>query len=153
MHRLVDQQKNMPSPTIGTATFYTASVGWGLRFTVNDAATINSVKIKASGTTAGPASMQIRITDLADVNVYTGPVHNFTIGTTLAEQVIPVNLLVAPGSYKMVMTSTGINNLVREIGGLTFPYTAVSNAVSITAGANCTERPKLPVLIIGFMIG
>jgi hypothetical protein len=128
----------MPSPTIGSSTFFTASTGWGLRFTVNNAVTINSVKIKASNSSAGAASMQIRITDLADVNVYTGPVHNFTIGTVLAEEVIPVNILVAPGDYKMVMTSTGINALVRESSGVTFPYTAVSNAVSITAGANGT---------------
>ncbi|MEO6254207.1 MAG: hypothetical protein ABIO79_12915, partial [Ferruginibacter sp.] len=128
--------ENMPSPTIGTSTFFSASTGWGLRFTVNSDVTINSVKIKASNATAGSATMQIRITDLADVNVYTGPVHNFSISTVLAEEVIPVNILVAPGNYKMVMTSTGINTLVRESSGVTFPYTAVSNAVSITAGAN-----------------
>ncbi|MDQ3017326.1 MAG: hypothetical protein M3R25_11495, partial [Bacteroidota bacterium] len=130
--------ENVASPTIGTSTFYTASVGWGLRFTVNSSCSITSVKIKASNTIAGAASMQIKITDLSDVVLYTGTVHNFTIGTTLAEYVIPVNVSVPPGNYKMVMTATGIDALVRESVGVSFPYNAPSGAVSITAGATGT---------------
>ncbi len=128
--------ENAASPAAGVSTFFSAATGWGLRFTVNGNATINSVKIKASNTTAGSASMQIKITDLADAVVYTGTLHNFSITTALAEYTIPVNIAVAPGNYKMVMTSTGISALVRESGGVTFPYNAPSGSISITAGSN-----------------
>jgi hypothetical protein len=130
--------ENVASPTAGTSTFFSASTGWGLRFTVNQQCIINTVMIKASNSTAGSATMQIRITDLADVTLYSGPVHAFSITTTLTEYVIPVGINIPPGDYKMVMTSSGISSLVRESGGVTFPYNAPSNAVSITAGANGT---------------
>ncbi|RYZ34967.1 MAG: hypothetical protein EOP49_33985, partial [Sphingobacteriales bacterium] len=128
--------ENLASPTATTSTFFSAATGWGLRFTVNNTATINTVTVHASNATAGPATMQIKVTDLADVVLYTGTLHNFNVTTTLAPYVIPVNISVPPGNYKMVMTSTGINNLVRESGGVTFPYTGPSGAISITAGAN-----------------
>lgn len=128
--------ENVPSPTPGTSTFITTTAGWGLRFTVNAPVTINTVNIKASATTAGTASIQIKVTDLADVVLYTGTAHTFAIGTTLTVYTVPVNITLPPGNYKMAMTYSGITNLVRESGGVTFPYTAPSNAVSITAGAN-----------------
>jgi Ig-like domain CHU_C associated/Secretion system C-terminal sorting domain len=128
--------ENLPTPTVGTSPFWTANIGWGLRFTVNNSVTINSVKMYPYNTTAGAASIQVKITDLADAVLYSGTVFNFTVGTTAAEQIVPVGITVPPGDYKMVMTSTGINNLIRESSGLSFPYTAPSNAVTITAGAN-----------------
>ena len=127
---------NMPSPTIGTSTFITTSAGWGLRFTANNAATISTVQISALNTAAGNATIQINVTDLNDVVVYNGTVHNFAIGTSLATYTIPVNITVAPGNYKMVMTYSGISNMVRESSGLTFPYTSSDNSISITAGSN-----------------
>lgn len=127
----------LASPTIGTAEFYTATAGWGLRFTATQAATIDSVTIKARHSTApGAATMQIRVTDLTDVVLYSGVVHNFTVTATATEYRIPVGITVPPGNYKMVMTATGINQLVRESSGVTFPYSSPSNAISITAGAN-----------------
>src|SRR5690606_30379351 len=51
---------------------------------------------------------------------------------------VPVNLTVAPGNYKMTMSYTGITNLVRESGTASFPYTSPSGAVSITAGSTGT---------------
>ena len=129
--------QNVATPTAGTSTFFSSSTGWGLRFTVNNTVTINSVKIYASNATAGAASMQIKITDLTDAVLYTGILHNFSVGTTLAEYTVPVGITIPPGSnYKMVMTSTGISALVRESGGVTFPYNSPSSSVSITAGSN-----------------
>jgi hypothetical protein len=129
--------QNVATPTAGTSTFFSSATGWGLRFTVNNTVTINSVKIYASNATAGAASMQIRVTDLTDAVLYTGILHNFSVGTTLAEYTVPVGITIPPGSnYKMVMTSTGINALVRESSGVTFPYNSPSSSVSITAGSN-----------------
>ncbi|MBS1777237.1 MAG: T9SS type A sorting domain-containing protein [Bacteroidetes bacterium] len=128
--------ENMPTPTAGTSTFYTSTVGWGLRFTVNNPATINSVVMYPSNTTAGAATLQVKVTDLSDVVLFSGPVYSFNVGTTSAAVTVPVNITVPPGNYKMVMSATGVGNLVRESGGVTFPYTALSNAISITAGAN-----------------
>lgn len=124
------------SPSMGSSEFFTATAGWGLRFTVNNSVTIDQVSIKARGTAAGPATMQILITDLNDVTLYSGIVHNFNITTVSTSYNIPVNVAVPPGDYKMVMTSTGVSNLVRESGGVSFPYTDPNNTVSITAGAN-----------------
>jgi len=128
--------ENVASPTVGTSTFWTATAGWGLRFTVNTATTISSVKMYPSNSTAGAATLQVRVTDLNDAVLFSGPVYNFTAATTSTEHTVPVNISLPPGDYKMVMSSTGINNLIRESGGVTFPYKPLSNAVSITAGAN-----------------
>ncbi len=131
--------ENLSSPTIGASEFFTASAGWGIRFTASQTATIDSVTIKARhSTTPGPATMQILITDLTDVVLYSGITHAFSVTATATEYRIPANITVAPGDYKMVMTSTGINQLVRESSGVTFPYTGPSGAISITAGANGT---------------
>lgn len=128
--------ENVASPNIGTSTFITATTGWGLRFTANSAATISSVTVRALSSSPGAASIQIKVSDLNDVVLYTGTLHNFTITNALADYVIPVNINVAPGNYKMGMTFTNITSMVRESGGVTFPYNAPSSAISITAGAN-----------------
>ena len=131
--------ENLSSPTIGTSEFFTASAGWGIRFTASQTATIDSVTVKARhSTTPGPATMQILITDLTDAVIYSGITHSFSVTSTATEFRIPVNVTVVPGDYKMVMTSTGINQLIRESSGVTFPYTGSSGAISITAGANGT---------------
>jgi hypothetical protein len=135
--------ENVASPVANTSTFFSTATGWGLRFTATQTTTINSVKIYASNSTAGAATMQIKITDLTDAVIYTGTLHNFNVTTSLAAYTIPVNITVAPSTnYKMVMTSTGINNLVRESGGVSFPYTSPSGAISITAGANGTTTSQ-----------
>lgn len=128
--------ENVASPTAGTSTFITTTTGWGLRFTANGTATINTVRIKASATAAGAATIQIKVSDLTDAVLFTGTLHNFSITTTLTEYTIPVNITVPAGNYKMGMTYTGINSMVRESGGVTFPYNAPSGLISITAGAN-----------------
>lgn len=130
--------ENVASPTAGTSTFITTTTGWGLRFTATGTVTINTVRIKASASTAGPATIQIRVSDLTDVVLYTGTLHNFNLTTTLTEYTIPVNITVAAGNYKMGMTYTGITTMVRESGGVTFPYNSPSGLISITAGANGT---------------
>jgi len=128
---------NVPSPTIGIATFITPAIGWGLRFTVNTASDINSVTIRASSTTAGPATIQIKVSDLADNVLYTGALHNFTITTALADYVVPVNITgLPPGNYKMGMTYSNITAIVRESSITGFPYTSPGGEISITAGAN-----------------
>jgi hypothetical protein len=127
---------NVASPSIGTSTFITTTAGWGLRFTVNNPLTINTVTIRASATTAGTATIQIKVTDLSDVVLFSGTSHSFSITTSLADYLIPVNIAVPIGNYKMVMTYSGINNMVRESTGVSFPYNSPGNEVSITAGAN-----------------
>lgn len=128
---------NVASPNIGTSTFITATTGWGLRFTVNTPITISSVKVKAINTVAATASLQIKVTDLNDVVLYTGVAHTFPITATLAEYVIPVDIFIPnSGNYKMQMTYANISNMVRESSGMTFPYNSPNNEVSITAGAN-----------------
>ena len=130
---------NVPSPTIGTSTFISTAVGWGLRFTANSPFDITSVKIKALNTVAATATVQIKVTDLNDVVVYTGTNHSFAVTTALAEYVIPVGITgIAPGNYKMGMTYTNLSNAVRESSGVTFPYTSPGGECSITAGANGT---------------
>lgn len=129
--------ENLPSPTIGTSEFYTSSIGWGLRFTVNESIDIDTITIKARNSSAGTATFKVTISDLNDVVLYSGVVDTFNITTTSTEYKIPVKISgIVPGNYKMGMVSTGINNLVRESGGLTFPYSSLGNEVSITAGAN-----------------
>ncbi|PZF74584.1 beta strand repeat-containing protein [Taibaiella soli] len=114
--------------------FYTATVGWGLVFAVNNPATINSVKMYPYATTSGPATLQIVITDMSNNVVATGPVYNFTAPTTAVAQTVPVGISLTPGNYKMAMTATGITKLYNEYNAV-FPYTTASNSVSITAGA------------------
>ncbi len=133
---------NVASPTIGTATFITPTAGWGLRFTANTTFTINTVDISALNTAAGAATMQIKVTDLSDVVLYTGTLYNFNVTTALARYTIPVNITVPPGNYKMVMTYTGLSNMVRESSGVTFPYNSPNGEVSITAGANGTATAQ-----------
>jgi hypothetical protein len=128
--------ENVASPNIGTSTFITATLGWGLRFTANSSATISSVTVRASSSTPGPATIQIRVTDLNDVILYTGTLHNFSITSTLTDYVVPVNITVPSGNYKMGMTFSNITAMVRESSGVTFPYNAPSSAIAITAGAN-----------------
>ena len=116
----------------GTSTYITSTTGWGLRFTANSAVTINSVNVYANGT----GTITIKITDLSDNVLYTAQPVTITGATTTQKTLVPVNLAIAPGNYKMGMTYTGITTLVRESSGVSFPYTSPSGAVSITAGAN-----------------
>jgi len=130
-------RETMPSPTIGASTFITSTAGWGLHFQVMNTVGIDSVTIKAVGSTAGNATIQVFITDINDVELYTGMSYTFAINSTLTEYQIPVMIPnVAPGTYKMVMRYSGINDMVRESSGVTFPYNSSGNDVSITAGAN-----------------
>ncbi|MBL7707412.1 MAG: right-handed parallel beta-helix repeat-containing protein [Taibaiella sp.] len=132
---------NVPSANIGTSLYWNTAVGWGLRFTANETVTIDSITIKAQQSTSpGTASIQILVTDLTDAILYSGTVYTFPITATATEYRIPVNITVPPGDYKMVKsltsTTSGINNMVRESSGVSFPYTSSGNEVVITAGAN-----------------
>lgn len=130
--------EDVPSPNVGTSTFITTTAGWGLHFTVNSQTTIASVDMYPVNTTApgSAATLQVRITNISDVLLYQGPVYNFTASGTPTQHTVPVDITLPPGIYKMVMTYSGINNLVRESTGVTYPYTPPSNSLSITAGAN-----------------
>lgn len=114
----------------------------GLAFTVNNYVTINSVDVyvrNSSGATS--ASIQIKITDMSNNLIATGPIYGFTAtGGAPALQVVPVNVSLPPGNYKMGFTYTGINNIIREISnGIAFPYASPSNAVVITASSTSSS--------------
>jgi hypothetical protein len=126
----------VPSPAPGSTGNFNTSTGWGLHFTVNTPININSVRMFPKNTNPGPATLQVLITDLSDVVVASGPVYNFSVGTTFSEVTVPVYATLLPGNYKMVMNSTGINLLLRENSGIAYPYVSSGGEVAITAGAN-----------------
>lgn len=128
--------QSIGSPVPGTSLYINTAVGWGLRFTVNSSSTINSVKMYPVSTTPGPATIQIKVTDLSDVVVATGFLYSFTATATITEHIVPVNISLPPGNYKMVLSHSGLTGLVRTSGSAPYPYTSPNNAVSITAGAN-----------------
>jgi hypothetical protein len=137
---------SMTSPTIGNSSFITNSTGYGLRFTVNQPVNITSVTIRAASSSPGASSIQIKITDLNDIVLYNGTLHNFTITAAFETYIIPVNISgIVPGNYKMVMTYSNITGMMREVSGLTFPYCSAGNEVCITAGANGTGTSQTAV--------
>ncbi len=123
--------ENVGRVTGGTSTFISAATGWGLHFVANAAVTINSVNVYAVGT----GTITIKITDPTDNVLYTAQPVTITGATTAQKLLIPVNLAIPAGTYKMTMSYTGITALVRESSGSTYPYTSPSGAVSITAGS------------------
>src|SRR5690606_25868422 len=86
----------------------------------------------------GTGTITIKITDPNDVVLYTAQPVNITAAVASQKLLIPVNLSIPAGTYKMVMSHTGISSLVRESGGVSYPYTSPSGAVTITSGANGT---------------
>ena len=130
---------SVTSPTIGSSPFYSAAPGWGLRFNTTQQVRIDSLTIKAANGTAGPATIQVKITDPQDVVLYTGALVNLNITNSLTEYIIPVDItILSAGDYKMVMTATGIDQLARESSSsvVSYPYTNPSGAIVITAGSN-----------------
>ena len=117
----------------GTSSFITQTAGWGVRFTVAEDVSINSVVVYPTGT----GTMHVEVYDQTTGSlVATSATFNVTgNGTASMPNILPVAFQLVPGSYRMEMRSTGITNLLRLSGGATFPYTSTTGAVSITAGS------------------
>lgn len=126
--------ENVGEVNQGTTSFITQTVGWGLNFTANTAFTLNSVTVYPTGT----GTITIHILDPSNnILQSTAPFPLSGSGST-TPVVVPVNLNITPGNYKIGMSSTGITNLIRNSTGSTYPYVSPSNAVSITSGATGT---------------
>lgn len=100
---------------------------------------INSVVVYPQSSTGNtPGTITIGIIDPAGniLQQATAPVVGYpqTAGN-LQPQTIPLNFVIAPGTnYRMVLLSyTGISNLMFTNSGLTYPYT-VPNVISFTSG-------------------
>ena len=126
--------ENVGEVNQGNTSFLTQTIGWGLNFTANSAFTLNSVTVYPTGT----GTITIHILDPSNnILQSTAPFSLSGSGST-TPVVVPVNLYITPGNYKIGMSSTGITNLVRNSSGATYPYVSPSNAVSITSGATGT---------------
>lgn len=123
--------ENFGETNQGTSSFITTAAGWGLFFTANNNFTLNSVTVYPTGT----GTITIHITDLANTILASSAPFSLS-GSGTTPVIVPVNLPISAGNYKIGMSYTGITNLVRKSGSSTFPYTSPSGVVSITAGAN-----------------
>lgn len=116
-----------------TSSFITATAGWGLEFEATNPVTIHSVTVYPTGT----GTVTIGIYDLNAGNQLVAVSSAIPVSGSGATTpvVLPINLSVGTGRYNIGLESyTGITNLIRDSGGNTFPYTAPTAGVSITAG-------------------
>jgi hypothetical protein len=118
----------------GTSSFISA-LKYGVLFTVTSPVMIDTVHVYPTGT--GTISIEI-LDPVTQTVMYTAPAFNVS-GTGTQKIAVPVGIALAPGSYKMSSTHTGITNLIRTLTGGPFPYTSPSGAVSITSGATGTS--------------
>ncbi|PZF71987.1 Ig-like domain-containing protein [Taibaiella soli] len=135
--------ESIPSPTANDSTSNLTLSGGGLFFTVNTPATIRTVKIYPYSINTVPASIQIKITDSSNNVLFTGPLYTFTCGPNAGPQTVPVNISLLPRHYKMEMVSSGISYMritTPNIGALSYPYSAPSGAIDITASYLATAN-------------
>ncbi|MDO9188111.1 MAG: T9SS type A sorting domain-containing protein [Bacteroidia bacterium] len=117
----------------GTSSFI-STLKYGVLFTVNTPARIDSVHVYPTGT----GTVTIQILDPSTQAVLYSAVPFSLSGTGTQKIAVPVAISLIPGNYKMSMSYTGITNIVRTTSGGPFPYTSPSGAVSITSGATGT---------------
>ena len=125
--------ENVGPTNPGSSSFITQTAGWGVRFTIAEDVSINSVVVYPTGS----GTMYVEVYDQTTGSlVATSATFNVSgNGSASMPNVLPVAFQLVPGSYRMEMRSTGITNLLRLSGSATFPYTSTSGAVSITAGS------------------
>lgn len=124
--------QNVGATNPSGTNFISQAAGWGLYFTANDDFTLSTVTVYPTGT----GTITIHITDLANNILQSSAPVNISGTGSSTPVVVPVNLPITTGSYKIGMSSTGITNLDRISLGSTYPYNSPANTVSITAGAN-----------------
>ncbi len=140
------KEERLASPTPGTSTV-APSAGQHLKFDVHTIATINTIDIyqrRTSGrrVSGGPLlmdSVRIFILNLQGDTVGRTPFYSFYADTTgITLEVLPVNITLAPGEYRITIRGTGAQ-LVRETSSntnvsLDFPFETPSGAISVRAG-------------------
>ncbi len=110
----------------GTASFIAQTSFYGLAFTVHEQVNIDTMYVYPTGT----GTISIVIYEPGTMNiVHSAPVANIS-GNAAVKNAVYIGANLAPGNYRVSMTSVGITNLIRESGGATFPY--VSAPITIT---------------------
>ena len=133
--------ETIPSPA---GTIRTPYGSWGTYssygqfFSVNTEATINSVKIYLSAYTPSKAYVSVWIYDQINTGAapIIGPLDSFMADTTMRSYIIPVNVTLPVGRYKMTLsTSLGnFSSLYTTTGS--YPYYSLSGAVAVTGGGD-----------------
>lgn len=128
---------NIPTPapftdTIPGTLFNSFAGSFGEEIHVMHPLRIDSVKVMVKNEVAGPASIQIRIKNIATDDEVMGPEYTFTASATLTEVSVPVNLEFEQGNYAVGMIYSGLSGGVYDTAGVSYPYTSPSGSVSIT---------------------
>lgn len=118
--------------TVATTALFTSYAGlFGQKMNVISPVRIDSVEVFVMDSIAGPASIQIKIKNIATDSEVTGPVYDFTAATSISSASVPVNIILEPGEYAVGMTYTGLSNGAYDTASIAYPYTAPSGAVSV----------------------
>jgi trimeric autotransporter adhesin len=119
-----------------TTTPATVGNNWGLVFdVVQQATTIQSVKIHSVGTAAG--SISVTLETSAGVALATAGPFSYPAASTASPAVVtlPLNFTVPVGTgYRLVSSAMSGGSVIRETSGNVFPYTSQSGNVVITSG-------------------
>jgi len=115
-------------------SFLSQNVGWGFMFTANTNCTLETVTVYPTGT----GTISIKVLDVSNNILFSGPVTNITGTGASTPVVVPVGAILTPGNYKLGMASTGVTNLGSQATGGTFAYPFVSVPLTITSGSQGT---------------
>ncbi len=133
------KMERVPSPEPDNV-FNNHSSHNGLIFRANNHITIHTVDAyivnsSTSGTLNGTIKIYIR--DMSNNVLDSAALYSFTATTNPTLHVIPVEISLPPGQYKMVSTITGGYNvgLMTKFSNTPFPYNSPSGAVSILISA------------------
>jgi hypothetical protein len=126
--------ENVGKPAATNATGFLTTPDWGIQFSTTKQVLINSVTIYPVGT----GSVTIAVVNASGTELMASPSMAVTGTGTNTPVVLNLGFNVPQGTgYRMVLKAySGITDLIRESSGNTFPYTAASGALSVTAGWN-----------------
>lgn len=116
----------------GSSTINSTTSPWGLAFTVSNTFRLNSVDVYLTSGTAGDVTVNL-------VDSGNNPLESVTLsvppggtGTNPVQYTLPLNWVIAPGSYKLVAPS-GAPAMNRDLAIGGYPY-AIGSVGSITGG-------------------
>lgn len=114
-----------------SATVNTVTNPWGLQFTATEGFILNSVDVFLSSGTPGTIVLQLKDSNWALLETINVDAPAGGTGSNPVQFTVPVNLTIAPGSYKLVVDSGPA--MIRDTGTNAFPF-AIGTVGSITAG-------------------
>lgn len=126
--------ENVGKPAATNASGFLTTPDWGIQFSTTKQVLINSVTIFP----VGSGSVTIAVVNASGTELMASP--SIAVAGTGSNTPVVVNLgfTVPQGTgYRMVLKAySGITDLIRDPSPNSFPYTAASGALSVTAGWN-----------------